>query len=88
MRCTYELQFICTVQYKPGLGKTYGVKCLPCLEECVCEPPVGGPADQQERQQRRVQEVETQQDGAVPDKQVAGATDISCTWRQIIGLRN
>jgi hypothetical protein len=66
--------------------KTYGVKCLPCLEEGVCEPPVCGPADQQERQQRRVQEVETQQDGAVPDKQVAGATDISCKWRQIIGL--
>jgi hypothetical protein len=70
--------------YSVHQGETYGVKCLPCLEECVCEPPVGGPADQQERQQRRVQEVETQQDGAVPDKQVAGATDISCTWLKSI----
>ena len=53
------------------------VESLPCLEEPVCGPPVGGPADQQQRQQGRVQVVEAQQDGAVPDHQVAAASRIS-----------
>jgi hypothetical protein len=59
-------------------GRANRVESLPGLEEPVSEAPVGGPADQEEGQQGRVQEVEAQQDGAVPYGHVTAASHISC----------